>query len=142
MNILQTFWLKICVPLDGFLWHRNISHPVIRPVLRNQILATCAAILAGTALWAAFPWLFWFGAGLAIMTWIMWSWARFFGSVQLSEYSAAFLRAVLLQFGLRFLILAALFLFIFAVLHASIIALTAGLVAGGLLALTGFFYNN
>ena len=106
MSVVSTFWRKICVPLDGYLWHRNIYHHLAGPALRNQILASGACILAGAVCYAVIPALFWFGAGLLCMTWIFWSWARFFLNVNIAEYSAAFLRAILLRFGLRLIILA------------------------------------
>lgn len=142
MSLLRSFWRKICEPLDGFLWHKNIAHPIIRTILRNQILASGAALIFGAGLWVAFPWLFWFGIGLTAMAWIFWSWARFFFNTNLAEYSSAFLRAVLLRFGLRFLLFAVGLFMALAFLHASAVAITAGLIAGGVLALACLIYNN
>ena len=141
MNLITNFWRKICVPLDGYLWHRDITHHLIRPVLRNQILASGAFILAGAAIYAAAPWLFWFGSGFCCITWIFWSWARFFLGANISDYSAAFLRAILLRFLLRLVILALLLYMAFAFCQAPASAIVAGMIGGSLLGLGTFAYN-
>lgn len=140
MGILGDYWSKICQPLDGFLWRKDISHPIVRPVLRNQILISGAALLAGAACFAAFPWLFWFGAGMGCMTWIFWSWAKFFLRANIGEYNSAFLRAVLLRFCARFLLLAILLYLALAWAAAPGGAIIAGLIAGAFLALSSYGY--
>lgn len=141
MSLAGDFWNKICVPLDGFLWHRNISHPIIRPLVRNEILASGLFILAGAAFYAVFPWLFWFGCGLACITWIFWGWARFFLRLDLSNYGAALMRAVFITFGLRLIVLAILLYIALALLDAPIMAITAGFIAGSVLALLSYALN-
>lgn len=141
MGIITGFWHKICEPLDGYLWHRDITHHLIRPILRNQILASGAFLLAGAMLYAAFPWLFWFGSGLLAMTWIFWSWAKFFLKADLDAYSAAFLRAILLRFTLRLIIFAILLYGALAWAQAPGGAIVAGITAGAFLALASFGYN-
>lgn len=140
MGLLGSYWRKICEPLDGFLWHRDISHPVIRPVLRNQILAAGAGLLTGVACYAAYPWVFWFGAGILCMTWIFWSWAKFFLRVDLSAYNAAFLRAVFIRFGARLLLIAFLLYAALAWAAAPGPAILAGMVAGAILAIFSYGY--
>lgn len=140
MGIFSGYWHKICEPLDGFLWHKDISHPIIRPLLRNQILAAGAALLTGVACYRAFPWLFWFGAGILCMTWIFWSWARFFLRVNLGEYSAAFLRAILFRFGARLILLAIMLYMALAWAAAPAPAILAGMVAGAILAIFSYGY--
>ena len=141
MSIWRTYWHAICRPLDGFLWHKDISHPIIRSALRNQILASGAFILGGAALYAAFPWLFWFGAGILCMTWIFWSWARFFIRFPIKEYNGAFLHAVLLRFGLRLVLLAFLLYLALAWCAAPASAILAGLIAGACVALASYALN-
>lgn len=141
MSIIGGFWRKICEPLDGFLWQRDITHHLVRPLLRNEILAAGACILAGAACYAAFPWLFWFGAGLAGMSWIFWSWARFFLRADLAAYNAAFLRAVLLRFGLRLIVLALLLYGALAWASASAPAILAGMIAGAFLGIISYGYG-
>lgn len=141
MNFFKEFWSKICVPLDGFLWHRDISHPVIRPLLRNEILASGSCIIIGGALYLVFPWLFWFGCGLLCMAWIFWSWAKFFLKMDPAAYGTAFIRAFFLNFGLRFLLLAFLLYLALAVCQAPVSALLAGLACGAGLALISYAQN-
>lgn len=141
MNAWRSFWSEICRPLDGFLWRKNIDHPVIRPVLRNEILACGSVIIAGAACYAAFPHIFWFGAGLFCMTWLFWSWARFFLKTPLGKYSPAFMRSIILRFGLRLIILAVLLYFALAQLKAPVGAILAGLVCGSVLALVSYMLN-
>lgn len=135
MSIVGAFWHKICEPLDGFLWHRDISHPIIRPLLRNQILAAGTCILGGAVCLAIVPWLFWFGSGILCMTWIFWSWARFFLRMNWTEYSTAFLRAILLHFGLRLLLLAFLLYLALRFCSAPAPAILAGMICGAFLGL-------
>lgn len=138
MNLLTAYWRKICEPLDGFLWHKDISHPILRPLLRMQILAAGAALLAGAVLYAVFPWFFWFGCGLCCMVWIFWSWTRFFLRVSLNNYSMALLRAVFTHFGLRLLLFALLLYVALAIFMAPASAIVAGMIAGSVIALVCF----
>lgn len=138
MSIIAGYWRKICQPLDGFLWYRDISHPIIRPLLRNQILASAACMLMGALCYAVLPWLFWAGTGLLCITWIFWSWARFFLRVNIGEYSAAFLRAILLRFGARLLLLAVLLYIALAWAKAPAPAILAGMICGAFLAIASY----
>lgn len=138
MSLLAGFWRRICEPLDGFLWRRDISHPIIRPLLRNEILAAASCLLGGAVLYAAFPWLFWFGAGLLCMAWIFWGWARFFSHSPLGEYSAAFLRSILFRFGGRLLALALGLYLALAQFRAPPGAILAGLGAGAFIAFASY----
>lgn len=134
-------WGRICRSLDGYLWHRNIRHRLIRPMLRNMILASGLCVLAGGALWAVWPPVFWFASGLVCMTWIFWSWARFFLRASIAQYSAAFLRAVLLRFFGRLALMAFLLYLALAQAQAPPSAILAGLIAGALIALLSYGYN-
>lgn len=140
MSLAGAFWHKICEPLDGYLWHRNIPDHLIRLTLRNQILACGFLLLCGVALYEAFPWLFWFGSGILCLTWIFWSWARFFVSINIGEYSAAFLRAILLRFFGRLILLALLLYLAMAWADAQATAILAGLIAGAFIALASYGY--
>lgn len=135
MGALATFWQKICVPLDGLLWHGNINHSLIRPMLRNEILAFGACVIAGGILYAVLPWLFWFGMGIGCILWIFWSWAKFF--LRFSADTAR-IASVLWRFALRLLILAILLYYALAELEAPPFAIMAGLVAGSLLGLGSY----
>lgn len=134
MNPLKA-WGKICRSLDGFLWHRNIRHRLIRPMLRNMILASGLCVLAGGALWAVWPPVFWFASGFVCMTWIFWSWGRVFHRVPMDNFGAALLRLVLAGFFLRLVLLAVLLYIALAIFNASAAAIAAGMAAGGFLGL-------
>lgn len=138
MNISASFRRKICEPLDGFLWRRNISHPVIRTLLRNEILASGTCVLAGAACYAAFPWIFWFGMGLLCKAWVSWSWAGFFLRVNIGEHGAVFFRAILWRFTGRLLFLAILLYLALAWCAAPASAILAGMVTGTCLALATY----
>lgn len=141
MSILRAFWQKICEPLDGYLWHRNISHHLIRPLLRNVILASGFFIIVGGALFVIEPWFFWFGCGMLAMTWIFWSWARFFLSMPAEQYKTAFFRALFLRFGLRLPVFALLLYVALAVCAAPVSAILAGLIGGSFLGLASYAWN-
>lgn len=141
MSLLGAWWRRVCQPLDGFLWHRDISHPIIRPVIRNQIMGAGFFLLLGAALYAILPWLFWFGAGMACVTWIFWSQARFFSRLPSFQYNAVFMRGVILRFGLRLGIIAIALFFAMTVFHAVVGAIIGGLIAGSVLALASYAIN-
>lgn len=140
MSVLKTFWHKICEPLDGYLWHRNIPNYLIRPLLRNQILASGALILAGGACFFAFPSLFWAGIGLLAITWVFWSWTKFFLRANIRDYSSAFLRTVLLRFFGRLALFAFLLYVALAICKAPAGALLVGMVCGAAIAIISSAY--
>lgn len=115
-------------PLDAWLWRRGIRHPAVRALLRHEAAAAVLALAAGGALAAATPWFLWFGAGVACMAWIFWSWARFFlrGPV---AFRPGALAGALLRWALRMLVFA---LALYGALRvgASATALAAGVAAG------------
>lgn len=134
-------WGRICRSLDGYLWHRNIRHRLIRPMLRDMILASGLCVLAGGALWAVWPPVFWFASGLVCMTWVFWSWARVFHRVSMDNFGAALLRLVLAGFFLRLVLLAVLLYIAMAIFNASAVAIAAGMAAGGFLGLALYARN-
>lgn len=109
--------------------------------MRNEILVAGACVLAGAACYAIFPCLFWFGAGLMCMAWLFWSWTRFFARVNISEYSAAFLRAVLWRFTGRLVLMAVLLYMGLAWAAAPAAAILAGMIAGSAIALASYAIN-
>lgn len=141
MNLVKEWWRKICEPLDGFLWHRDISHPIIRPLLRNEILAAGLAILLGAALYAVFPWFFWFACGLVCMTWIFWSWTRFFTRVPLDNFGLVLFKAVFAHFGLRLIVFSLLLYVALAIFNAPADAIIAGMLAAGALGLGTYAWH-
>ena len=124
--------------LDAWLWRRGVRHPVIRPLVRNEVLLTALSLLCGGIVFSITPWFLWFGVGLGIMALTFWSLARFFLRTGLGEYSAAFLRVVLLRWGGRLLLFAGLLYLALAVWQAPVTAILGGLTAGAVTALLTF----
>ena len=114
--------------LDAWLWRRGIREPAIRALLCRVAAAALLALAAGAALLAVTAWLLWFGAGLAAMAWIFWSWARFFSRPGGGVRPGALMGA-LARWALRMLIFA---LALYGALRigAAPLALAAGVAAG------------
>ena len=139
MNPVAFWWERVCQPLDGYLWQRDISHPVIRPVLRNAIFAGCLLLLAGAALYGAFPWLFWLAAGFAAMIWVFWSWAALFSRGLPASFGKALLKSVVLRFYLRLIAFAALLYLALAVFKTPAEAIVAGVFGGAIFIAACYF---
>lgn len=114
--------------LDAWLWRQGISQPGIRALLRHEIAATLLALLAGLGLMAITSWLFWFGAGIGVMCWIFWSWARFFSRMS-GGIQPGVLPGALGRWLLRMLVFA-LALCLGLRVGASALALAAGVAFG------------
>lgn len=124
--------------LDSWLWRRGIDHPAIRTLLRNEILLTAAFLLGGGLVFAITPWVFWFGFGLAAMTWIFWGLARFFLRRGLGDYSTAFLRIVIVRWLGRLAVLAAALYLALIQCAAPAQAVAGGMAAAGACALVSY----
>lgn len=124
--------------IDAWLWRRGIAHPGIRSVVRNEALLSAAALLGGGVFWAVVPWLFWAGAGAAIMAWTFWGLAFFFSRQPLGAFSAAFLRAVIIRWLFRLAVIGIIVYAALVVCEAPPLAIAGGLAAAGLCALVTF----
>ncbi len=124
--------------LDSWLWRRGIQHPVIRVLLRNELLAGALALLVGGMLFVVTPWIFWFGVGLALMTQVFWGLAHFFLRGRLTTYTTALLLAALLKATLRLLVTAGVLFVALVVCAAPPLAVIAGI--AGSMALAVFSY--
>lgn len=140
MNMIKAYWHKICEPLDGYLWRKGITHRAIRPLLRNQILASGMCLLFGGVCFLIWPNLFWTGMGLAIMAWSFWSWAHFFMKTSVRESRSAVLSAALLRFFGRLALIAFLLYVALAVCKASAGAIITGMACSVALALASCAY--
>ena len=116
--------------LDGWIRGRGITHPLIVPILRNQLLILLVLFFAASAFATESLMGVWFCAGFAIITFVLYSWAQFFSKVNLGTYSNAFLRVVLLRFTLRLLVLAFAIYGLIVLAHASPMLLLAGVAVG------------
>lgn len=125
--------------LDSWLWRRGICHPLLLPLLRNELCGLALLLLPGMVLLAAgWSQLFWAAVGFGLMTAILWELTRFFLRRSLRAAGMGLLPLILLRWGLR-LGLVALLLYA-ALVHwrASPLALTAGLALAQLVALTSY----
>lgn len=116
--------------LDDFLRRRGITHPVIVPILRNQILILLALFFIATAFAAESLTGIWFCSGFAVMTYILYSWAKFFSLSRLDDFGSTFFRAVILRFTLRLFVLAAGIYALLIVAKANPMLFLAGVVVG------------
>lgn len=124
--------------LDAWLWRRGIGHPVIRPLLRNEILLSALLLAGGALLWSKTDWVFWFGVGTSIMTLTFWSLSRFFLCRDLSQYSSTLLWGVLLRWLARLAGLTVLLYVVLIECRAPVIAILGGLTAATAVALGSF----
>lgn len=116
--------------LDDFLRKRGITHPLIVPILRNQILILLALFFAATAFATESMTGIWFCSGFAVMTYILYSWANFFSHSRLDNFGAAFFSAIILRFTLRLLVLAAGVYALLVVARANPMLFLAGVAVG------------
>lgn len=123
---------------DTWLWRCGIWHPVIGPLLRNELLLTFFCLLCGGVVYTVAPWFFWFGVGSGFMSLTFLSLARFFLRTGPSEYSTAFLCAVLLRWVGRLIVFAALLYTAMIVCKAPVTAILGGLTAAAATALATY----
>ncbi|MBQ3059126.1 MAG: hypothetical protein IJA79_06820 [Desulfovibrio sp.] len=124
--------------LDAWLWRRGIGHPVVRPLVRNEILLAGLSLLVGVLLLPQTNWMIWFGAGVTVMALTFWSLARFFLRRGLGEYSSALLWLVLLRWLARLALLAGLLYTGLVLCKAPPAAILGGVTAGAVTALGSF----
>ena len=127
--------------MDGYLWRKGVSHPVIRPLLRNEIFAAALCLLAGSIAYVKTALIFWFGCGLSCYLWIFWNWTKLFLTNPPGDYSRAFSRVIILRFALRLFLWGLLLYVTVALLHASSMAILAGIITGTVLALASYALN-
>lgn len=129
----------ICRNIDRRLHSLGFTAPLVRHLLRTQILLTCAALLAGAALFWFSLWPLAFGAGAAIATYSLWHIARFAQGCVYQQFSAALGIRLFLGFTARLVLISGVLFGLIVWLRAPIPPLLLGLgstVAG--IALWGF----
>lgn len=100
------------------------------PVIRNQFLLLLCAFFVGSLLAEQTLWGIWFTVGFAIMTYVQFSWARFFLKAQANGYSTGLMGLVLLRFLLRLLVVAAVTYVALTWGQANPISLLTGIAVG------------
>ncbi|MBQ7456039.1 MAG: hypothetical protein IJS54_00295 [Desulfovibrio sp.] len=126
--------------LDSWLWHRGMGHPLIMPIVRNEMLLAGAALVLGLLCMIATSFVFWFGVGSAIMAFTFFTLAHFFLHIRLGNYSSTLFFCVLIRWTLRLLGTAVLLYFALVVCAAPVSALLAGLVCSSVFALVTYAF--
>ena len=129
--------------LDRWLWLRGMAHPIVMPIVRNEILASALAVSLGLLGYLFTAWLFWFGIGLAIMAATFFSLAHFFLKIKFDVYNKTLLFKVLLRWVGRLLLTVSLLFVALVLCAAPVSAILAGLVCATILALVTYaFYSS
>ena len=126
--------------LDALLWQRGFHNPVVRLVMRNELLFSVSLLILGICLLPLTSWLLWFSAGALLIAWNFYGLARFIQGISLT-YSQSLLIRMLVRSNLR-LVFSAVFLYgIFVWFEASVWAVVAGITgAVTLLAVTALVW--
>lgn len=124
--------------VDAWLWRSGMHNPMIRAMVRAQLLFAGAALLGGGAAVAFSPWPLWFAVGVAIFANVFWGLARHLSPVAFAAYSSGLLLGVLLRFGIRLACVAGVLYVALALCNASAAALVCGVTAGMAVALGTF----
>ena len=124
--------------LEKWLWKKGISHPIMLPLVRNEILAALFCLVSGVLLALYSGWLFWFGFGVSIMALTFYTLAHFFLRIRLDAYSSLLFMRVMIRWCGRLLLTALLLYIALGVCAAPPSAVLAGLVSATLLALVTY----
>ncbi len=129
-------------PLDAWLWRRGFQNPLVRFMLKIQVLFFLFALTAGLM---ALPWtphVATFAVGSAIFANIFWGISGQVLGLSLTKYSGGLLFLLLLRTGFRLALAAAILYVAFVVFKASALAIVCGVTASMGLALGTFAYNH
>ena len=124
--------------LDRWLWQKKLGHPLVMPIVRNEILCALAGLGLGLLLAPITLWLFWFGFGFAILALTFFTLAHFFLHIRLDAYSSALFMRVLFRWCGRLLVTALLLYIALVLCAAPVSAILAGLVAASVVALVTY----
>lgn len=127
--------------IDKWLWKRGLGHPLVMPIVRNEILSSLLFLVLGFCTLLYSSWLFWFGFGFAIMALTFFTLAHFFLHIRLDVYSSVLFMRVLLRWSARMLLTALLLYIALVLLAAPVSAILAGLVCASILALVTYAYQ-
>ena len=129
---------RVAHAVDAWLWRKGLGHPVIMPIIRNELLLSCFLLVLGGAVFFLSSWPFWFAFGLAIMAVTVYSLARFFLKAPLDAYSKALLMSVLVRWLGRLLVIGVLVYLALIECQAPPTALAGGVAGATLVALVTF----
>lgn len=129
---------RVAHAVDAWLWRKGLGHPVIMPIIRNELLLSCFLLVLGGAVFFLSSWPFWFAFGLAIMAVTVYSLSSFFLKAPLDAYSNALLMRVLLRWLGRLLTISVLVYLALIECQAPPTALAGGVAGATLVALVTF----
>ncbi len=128
--------------LDAWLWRRGFYNPLVRFMLKVQVLFFLFALLVG---FMALPWtehVVTFSVGCAIFANIFWGISGQVLGLSLTKFSGGLLFLLLIRTGFRLALAAAVLYVAFVVFKASALAIVCGVTASMGLALGTFAYNH
>ncbi len=124
--------------VDAWLWRRGFQNPLVRRMLKSQIIFVLLAVVAGTI---ALPWTehgLTFALGIALFAHIFWGISGQVLGFSLTKYSRGLLFLLLIRSALRLVITAVVLYVAFVVFNASAIVVVCGVTASMALALGTF----
>ncbi len=138
----STHMFKAVHALDAWLWRRGFYNPLVRFMLKVQILFFLFVCFLGLI---ALPWTahgLTFAVGAAIFANIFWGISGQILGLSLTKFSGGLLFLLLIRTGLRLALAAAVLYVAFVVFKASALAIVCGVTASMGLALGTFAYNH
>ena len=129
---------RLAHAVDAWLWRQGLGHPVIMPVIRNELLLAGCLLPLGAAVSFFTTWPFWFAFGLAIMAVTVYSLSRFFLKTRLDAFSGALLMQVLFRWLGRLLVISVLVYLALVEWRAPVTALAGGVAGATIVALVTF----
>ncbi len=134
----KSFIFRSVHAVDAWLWRRGFQNPLVRRMLKSQIIFVLFSVLAGLV---ALPWTahgVTFALGVAIFAHIFWGISGQVMGFSLTRYSRGLLFLLLMRSGLRLLVTAVVLYVAFVVFNASALVIVFGVTASMALALGTF----
>ena len=128
--------------LDAWLWRRGFYNPIIRLMLRVQLLFLLIVLLIGLLALPVTAHLVTFFLGVAISANIFWGLSKQVLGISLARFSGGLFFSLLFGTGFRLALAAAILYVAFVIFNASALAIVAGVTTSMGLALGTFAYSH
>ena len=129
---------KLAHAVDAWLWRQGMGHPVVMPLIRNELLLVGFLLPLGVALFFFTAWFFWFAFGVAIMAATVYNLSSFLLKTRLDVFSGALLMQVLFRWMTRLLVISVLVYLALVKWRAPATALAGGVAGATIVALVTF----
>lgn len=130
---------NIITKIDSWIVAHRLWHPLIGPILRNELLSSACFLIIGISLAPFFTHVFWFGVGNLVMAMTFLGLLRMFVNISGIYEKKGIIFFVIFRWTAR-LLLTGIFLYLFIVyLHANVLSLSLGLLFGLVLAILTHF---